>query len=67
MNKFSYIFNRDIITNESEAIQDCQNSVGILDSQTIREQHPWYTDKVEERLAEESADSHVGGDDYAEE
>lgn len=65
--KFGYVFNRDMITNESEAIQDCQNSVGILDAQTIREQHPWYTDKVEERLAEETADSHVGGDNYVEE
>lgn len=62
----TYIFNRDIIMNESETIQDCQNSVGILDAQTIREQHPWYNDKVEERLVEEPTHSHVGGDEYAE-
>lgn len=67
LNKFSYIFNRDIITNESEAIQDCQNSIGILDAQTIREQHPWYSDKVEERLSKEDTHSHVGGDNYVEE
>ena len=47
---FSYVFNRDVISNESEAIQDCSNSIGILDDLTIREQHPWYKPEVEERL-----------------
>lgn len=46
----SIIFNRDIIINESEVIANCQASVGILDDQTIRENHPWYTEQVEERL-----------------
>lgn len=45
-----FIFNRDIIISESEVISDCSNSVGILDDKTIRENHPWYTDEVEERL-----------------
>jgi SPP1 family phage portal protein len=53
LEKFRYIFNRDTITNESEAIQDARNSIGILDARTIREQHPWYSPEVEERLAEE--------------
>lgn len=47
------IFNRDIIINESEAITDCQNSTGILDDKTIRENHPWYTEEVEQRLEEQ--------------
>src|SRR5699024_6621184 len=51
---FEYVFNRDMITNESEAITNAQNSIGILDSQTIREQHPWYSQKVEKRLEEEN-------------
>lgn len=46
----SIIFNRDIIINESEVIANCQASFGILDDQTIRENHPWYTEQVEERL-----------------
>ncbi|MDQ0412713.1 phage portal protein [Mesobacillus stamsii] len=49
------IFNRDIIINESEVIEDCSNSVGILDDKTIRENHPWYTRDVEQRLKEQEA------------
>ena len=45
-----FIFNRDIIISESEVIADCEKSVGILDDKTIRENHPWYTDEVEDRL-----------------
>ena len=47
---FSYVFNRDVISNESEAIQDCSNSIGVLDDLTVRERHPWYKPEVEERL-----------------
>ena len=38
------VFNRDILINETEAIQNCSNSVGILSNETIVEQHPWTTD-----------------------
>ena len=51
--KFTYVFNRDIISNESEAIQDCVNSIGILDDLSVREQHPWYQPEVEKRLKEQ--------------
>lgn len=47
------IFNRDIIISESEVITDAKNSIGILDDKTIRENHPWYNDEVEERLEEQ--------------
>jgi len=47
------IFNRDIIINESEVIEDCSTSVGILDDKTIRENHPWYNEEVEKRLEEQ--------------
>lgn len=47
------IFNRDIIINESEVIEDCSNSKGILDDKTIRENHPWYNEEVEKRLEEQ--------------
>ena len=38
------IFNRDILINESEAIENCQKSVGILSDETIISQHPWVDD-----------------------
>ncbi len=38
------IFNRDILINESEVINDCKNSVGILSDETIIKQHPWVDD-----------------------
>ncbi|CAG9620872.1 phage portal protein [Sutcliffiella rhizosphaerae] len=47
------IFNRDIIIAESEAIENCEKSTGILDDKTIRENHPWYTKEVEDRLEEQ--------------
>ena len=43
-------FDRDILINESEAIDNCSKSVGILSTETIVEQHPWVTD-VEVELA----------------
>ena len=45
------IFDRDILINESEAIENCSKSVGILSTETIVEQHPWVTD-VEVELAQ---------------
>lgn len=38
------IFNRDILMNESEAIENCQKSMGILSDETIIGQHPWVDD-----------------------
>ena len=42
------IFNRDILINESEAIDNCQKSVGILSDETIIGQHPWVDDPQKE-------------------
>ncbi|MEH7392409.1 phage portal protein [Bacillus sp. JJ1474] len=58
------IFNKDIIIVESEAIQDCQNSVGILDDKTIRENHPWYNEEVEQRLEEQMQKEMDNYDNY---
>ena len=44
------VFNRDILINETESIENCSKSVGILSTETIVEQHPWVTD-VEMELA----------------
>lgn len=35
------IFNRDIMMNESEIIDNCQKSIEILSDETIIGQHPW--------------------------
>lgn len=44
------VFNRDILINESESIENCSKSVGILSDETIVEQHPWVKD-VEMEMA----------------
>ena len=46
--KVNIIFNRDILINESEAIANCQASVGILSDETIVGQHPWVDDPQQE-------------------
>ncbi|MDP4152611.1 MAG: phage portal protein [Bacillota bacterium] len=53
------IFNRDILINESETIDNCAKSVGILSEETIVSQHPWTTDvdKELERLKKEKQES----------
>jgi SPP1 family phage portal protein len=38
------VFNRDILINESESIDNCVKSVGILSNKTIIGQHPWISD-----------------------
>ncbi len=50
-----FVFNRDILINESEAITDCQNSAGVISRETIVANHPWTKDtKAElERLKKE--------------
>lgn len=49
------IFDRDVLINESEAIENCKASVGILSNETIIKMHPWVTDTTQElrRLREE--------------
>lgn len=42
------IFNRDILINESEVIDNCQKSVGILSDETIISMHPWVDDPQKE-------------------
>ncbi|MGF7049146.1 SPP1 family phage portal protein [Paenibacillus sp. DS2015] len=38
------LFNRDILINETEAITNAKDSVGILSDETIIANHPWTTD-----------------------
>ena len=55
--KVEFIFNRDILINENDAITNIRNSVGILSEETLVAQHPWVTDVREEleRIRQERA------------
>lgn len=44
------IFNRDMMMDEGQIIENIRNSVGILSNQTLVAQHPW-VDDVEKELA----------------
>lgn len=50
--KVEIIFNRDMLMDEGQVIDNCQKSVGILSDETIVGQHPWCDDvgKELERL-----------------
>ncbi|MCC3381910.1 phage portal protein [Paenibacillus farraposensis] len=43
-----FIFNRDVLINETEAITNAKNSVGIESMETIIANHPWTTNTQEE-------------------
>ena len=52
---FQIVFNTDMITNESQTILDCKNSVGIISNKTILSHHPYVVDveKEQEQLSKE--------------
>ncbi len=60
------IFNRDILINESEAIDNCIKSEGVLSHETIVKQHPWVDDPIEEldRLESEKQKAIEQADPY---
>ena len=49
------IFNRDILINESEVIDNCSKSTGLLSDETVVANHPWVDDPQAEldRIAEQ--------------
>lgn len=57
------IFNRDILINESESIDNCQKSVGILSNKTIIAQHPWISD-VDKELEQLQEDNQAAIEQY---
>ena len=61
------VFNRDILINETESIENCSKSVGILSTETIVEQHPWVTDVEVElaRLRKEKEEAMEQAQEYA--
>ena len=62
--KVKFVFNRDIIINEAETVEMCEKSVGIIDDKTNRENHPWYTPEVEDRLKEQQEEEKKQMEDY---
>lgn len=60
------IFNRDILINETESVENCQKSVGILSDETIVSQHPWTSDVKKElqRIKKEQQERETEGDGY---
>ena len=46
--KVSLVFNRDMKINESETIDCCNNSKGIISDKTIMQHHPWVNDSEQE-------------------
>ncbi len=46
--KVEVIFNRDMLMNESEIIDNLNKSMGILSTETIVANHPWVTDATAE-------------------
>ncbi|WP_317720552.1 phage portal protein [Clostridium tetani] len=45
-----FIFNRDTLINETDSINNCQNSVGIISDETIIANHPWSTKDELEKI-----------------
>lgn len=56
-------FNRDILINETESIENCAKSVGILSDETIVEQHPWVKD-VDLELARKKKEKEEAMENY---
>lgn len=59
------VFNRDILINEGEVIDNIQKSVGILSDETLVANHPWIDDPAAEleklkKQREESMDQYGG-------
>lgn len=46
--EYEIVFSTDNITNESEIIVSCRDSVGIISDETILANHPWVTDATRE-------------------
>ena len=46
--EYSVIFNTDVIINETETVQNCAMSVGIISGETNAENHPWTKDARKE-------------------
>jgi hypothetical protein len=62
--KVDVIFNRNMMFNETEAIDNCVKSVGLLSDETIVAQHPWVND-VKGELERKKEEKQENLDEYA--
>lgn len=64
--KVEFIFNRDMLTNTTEMIQNCQASAGIISRETIVANHPWTTDTAKEleKIKKEQEEDRKAADPY---
>ena len=64
--KADVIFNRDMMVNESEVIDNCQKSGGLISNETILKNHPWIDDPQAEmeRLETEQNEAAQQNDAY---
>lgn len=62
-----FIFNRDMLMNESDVIEDCGKSISMLSMKTIRANHPWVDDPEaeEERIKAEQTEAMEERNSYA--
>lgn len=62
-----FIFNRDVLINESESIANCTASTGLLSKETVISQHPWVRDVESElkRIKKEEAEAMTQAQEYA--
>lgn len=64
--KVEFIFNRDILINETDTITNAKNSAGIISEETIVANHPWVSDpkqemeRIQKEKAEAMADPYAG-------
>jgi len=55
------------LVNESQAITDIKNSVGIISEETILAQHPWVTDvQAEQERLKKEREEKIKTEDYGE-
>ena len=47
--KVEFIFDRNIMINEGDAIQNCMTSKGVISDETIMAHHPWVVDLAKEK------------------
>lgn len=60
--KIEIIFNRDIMINESDVIEDCKKSVGMLSDETVIANHPYVKD-VDKEIAKIKKENSKEDDD----
>ena len=61
------VFNRDMLMNEADIINNCRNSQGIISDKTIIAMHPWVRDpqKEQEKLLQQKQEEQSSVMEYS--